>query len=93
MQDPNIVIYRDIDKFGCSRCSGKAITFVISVKLMDGKKPNEYFMMYDKSYGIPVWIEKGLLAQLENKPILISMKKGLFKGLKIEIGSEILKSQ
>jgi hypothetical protein len=51
-------------------------------------------MMYDDSYGIPVWIEKGLLPQLENKPILITMKKkGLFKGLKLETGFKILTAQ
>jgi hypothetical protein len=50
-------------------------------------------MMYDDSYGIPVWIEKGLLPQLENKPILITMKKGLFKGLKLETGCRILNVQ
>jgi hypothetical protein len=51
--------------------------------------------MYDDSYGIPVWIEKGLLPQLENKPILITMrkKKGLFKGLKLETGCKILTTQ
>jgi hypothetical protein len=92
MHDPNIVIYRDILNLGYGY--NRAFTFVPKVKVMDGKRPNEYFMMYDNSYGIPVWIEKGLLTQLENKPILISMKKkGLFKGLKLGIGSEILKSQ
>jgi hypothetical protein len=49
--------------------------------------------MYDKSHGIPVWLEKRLLSYLDNKPVLITLKKGLFKRLKIEIGSEILQSR
>jgi hypothetical protein len=93
MCDPNIVIYRDILNLGCGYA--RAFTFITRVKVIDGKKPNEYFVMYDRdNYGIPIWIEKGLLTQLENKPILISMrKKGFFKGLKLEIGTQIFKRQ
>jgi hypothetical protein len=50
-------------------------------------------MPYDNSYGIPVWVEKGISKYLENKPILINLKKGLFKRLIIEVGSEILQSR
>jgi hypothetical protein len=60
---------------------------------MDNKRPNEYFIMYDNSCGIPLWIEKGLLAQLKNKPILITLKKGLLKGLKLDSGYDILARQ
>ena len=50
--------------------------------------------MYDDSYGVPIWVEKGLLTNLEDQPILISMKKnGLFKGLKIEVGIKVLNRQ
>jgi hypothetical protein len=58
------------------------------------KRPNEYFIMYDDSYGVPIWVEKGLLTNLEDQPILISLKKnGLFKGLKIEVGIKVLNRQ
>jgi hypothetical protein len=54
---------------------------------------NLFFAIGDNSYGISVWIEKGLLKYLENQPVLITLKKGLFKRLKIEVGSEIIQSQ
>jgi hypothetical protein len=90
--NPNIIIYRDICNI--SYGYGREFTFIPKLKVFDSKTPNQYFMMYDDSYGIPVWIEKGLLPQLENKPILITMKKkGLFKGLKLETGFKILTAQ
>jgi hypothetical protein len=46
-------------------------------------------MMYDGSRVNPVWIEKGILSYLENTPILITLKKGLLKSLKLEIGYKI----
>ena len=92
MRNPNIVIYRDICNL--SYGYGRVFTFIPKLKVFDSKIPNQYFMKYDDSYGIPVWIEKGLLPQLENKPILITMKKkGLFKGLKLETGYKILTTQ
>jgi hypothetical protein len=57
---------------------------------LDRKKiDDKYFMMYDDSCMIPVWIEKGILSQLENKPVLITLKRGLLKGLKLETGYNI----
>lgn len=47
--------------------------------------------MYDDSYGIPVWIEKGILKKLENEPILISLRNGFIKCLNLEIGSQCWK--
>ncbi len=92
IRNPTIVIYRDICNI--SYGYGREFTFIPKLKVFDSKTPNQYFMMYDDSYGIPVWIEKGLLPQLENKPILITMKKkGLFKGLKLETGFKILTAQ
>ena len=91
MKDPNLVIYRDTARSGC--CSVRTIEFIPKVKIMDRKRPNEYFILVDNSYGIPIWIEKGLWTQLENKPILITLKSGLLKRLKIEYGPEILKRQ
>ena len=92
MQTPNIVIYRDDPTISC--CNVRPSTFLISIKVMDRDTINKnLFMMHDSSYGIPIWVAKGLLRYLENKPVLISLKKGLFKRLKIEVGSEILQSQ
>jgi hypothetical protein len=90
--NPIIVIYRDIAKFGCWY-SAKPIVFVPKAKVMDEKKLNQYFIMGDNSYGIQIWIEKALLPKLRDKPVLISMKKGYLKGLKLEIGPDILKKQ
>jgi hypothetical protein len=92
MQAPNIVIYRDDPTISC--CNVRPSTFLISIKAMVRDTINDnFFMMYDNSYDISIWVEKGLLKYLENKPVLISLKKGLFKRLKIEVGSEILQSQ
>jgi hypothetical protein len=92
MQTPNIVIYRDDPTISC--CNVRPSTFLTSIKVMDRDTINDNFlMMYDNSYDISIWVEKGLLKYLDNKPVLISLKKGLFKRLKIEIGSEILQSQ
>jgi hypothetical protein len=89
---PIIVIYRDIAKFGCWY-SAKPIAFVPKAKVMDEKKLNENFIMFDNSYGIHIWAEKGLLPKLKDQPVLISMNTGLLKGLKLEIGSETLKKK
>ena len=87
-----IVIYRGICNI--SYGYGREFIFIPKLKVFDGKKPNnKYFMMYDDSCGIPVWIENGLLSRLENKPILITLKKGLLKGLKLETGYSILATQ
>jgi hypothetical protein len=91
LRDPQIIIYRDICNIGYGY--GRQFTFIQKLKVFDGKKPNKYFMKYDDSCGIPVWIEKGLLSHLENKPILITLKKGLLRGLKLETGYKILASQ
>ena len=87
-----LVLYRDIAKTGCWY-SAKPLTFIIKTKIMRDKKPNEYFIMYDDSYGIPVWIEKGILKKLENEPILISLRNGFIKCLNLEIGSQLLESK
>jgi hypothetical protein len=89
LNDPkNIVIYRGILNLAYGYNS--AFTFTLKVKVQ-AKRPNEYFVMYDHTYGIPIWIEKGLLPKIEKQPILISMKKnGLFKGLKLDIGTKVL---
>jgi hypothetical protein len=90
--DASIVIHRDDPSISC--CNVQPSTFIINLEVRYGEEPNEsFFTIYDKSHGIPVWIEKRLLSYLENMPVLISLKKGLFKRLKIDIGSEILQSQ
>ena len=83
-----IVIYRGICNI--SYGYGREFIFIPKLKILDRKKlDNKYFMMYDDSCGIPVWIEKGLLSHLDNKPILVTLKKGLLKGLKLETGYKI----
>ena len=83
-----IVIYRGICNISYSY--GREFIFIPKLKIFDRKKlDNKYFMMYDDSCGIPVWIEKGLLSHLDNKPILVTLKKGLLKGLKLETGYKI----
>jgi hypothetical protein len=92
--DANIIIYRDSPTIECEPDNVEPSTFVISIKILYGEKPSKsYFEMYDDSYGIPVWVEKSLLTYLSDKPILISLKKGLFKRLRIQVGSEIIQSQ
>jgi hypothetical protein len=91
IRDPQIIIYRDIRNIGYGY--GREFTFIQKLKVFDGKKPNKYFMKYDDSCGIPVWIEKGLLSRLDDKPILITLRKGLLKGLKLETGYKLLATQ
>ncbi|SRR6266516_2976373 len=92
VRDPNLVIYRDDPTISC--CNVQPSTFLISIKVIPRDTINDnFFKMYDNGYDISIWVEKGLLKYLENKPVLISLKKGLFKRLKIEIGSEVLQSQ
>ena len=91
LNDPHIVIYRRVLNLAYGYNS--AFIFVPKVKVK-AKRPDEYFIMYDDSYDIPIWIEKGLLTKLEDQPVLISMKKnGLFKRLKLEIGIKVLNRQ
>ena len=91
LNNPHIVIYRGILNLAYGYNS--AFIFIPKVKVKT-ERPNEYFIMYDKSYGIPVWIEKCLLMKLKDQPIFISMKKtGLFKGLKLETGIKVLNRQ
>ena len=91
LNNPHIVIYRGLLNLAYGYNS--AFIFIPKVKVK-AKRPNEYFIMYDDSYGISIWIEKGLLTKLEDQPIIISMKKNvLFKGLKLEIGIKVLNRQ
>ncbi len=84
-----IVIYRGIRNI--SYGYGREFTFIPKLKVLDRKQiDDKYFMMYDGSRVIPVWIEKGILSYLENRPILITLKKGLLKSIKLETGYKIL---
>lgn len=84
-----IVIYRGIRNI--SYGYGREFTFIPKLKVLDRKQiDDKYFIMYDDSRVIPVWIEKGILSHLENRPILITLKKGLLKSLKLETGYKIL---
>ena len=91
LNNPHIVIYRGLLNLAYGYNS--AFIFIPKVKVK-AKRPNEYFIMYDDSYGISIWIEKGLLTKLEDQPIIISMKKNvLFRGLKLEVGIKVLNRQ
>jgi len=91
-RDPNIMIYRDNPTISC--CNVRPSTFLIGIKIIDRDTINyNFFMRYDNSYDISIWVEKGLLRYLENKLVLISLKKGLFKRLQIDMGAEVLQSQ
>ena len=86
---PVVVIYRGICNI--SYGYGREFVFIPKLKVLDRRKiDSNYFIMYDDSYAIPVWVEKGILPHLENRPISITLKKGLIKGLKLETGYEIL---
>lgn len=90
--NPAIVIYRDVAKSGCWY-SAKPISFVPKAKVIDEKKLNEYFTKFNNKYDIRIWVERALLSKLNSNPVLITVKTGLLKGLKLEIGSEILKKK
>jgi hypothetical protein len=84
-----IVIYRGIRNI--SYGYGREFVFIPKLKVLDRKKiDSNYFIIYDSSHAIPVWVEKGVLSLLENRPITITLKKGFIKGLKLETGYEIL---
>lgn len=85
MKRPNLVIYRDIQTISC--CSSKIFDFITKVKAIDGKEPNELFVVIDNVQGIPVWVERALLSQINDASncTMISLKKGLVKGLKLII--------
>jgi hypothetical protein len=81
-----IVIYRGIRNI-------REFTFIPKLKVLDRKEiDDKYFMMNDDSCVIPVWIEKGVLSYIENRPILITLKKGLLKSLRLETGYRYLQS-
>lgn len=83
---PIIVIYRDIVKFGCWY-SAKPVSFVLKAKVIDERKINEYFTMFNNNYDIRIWIERAILSKLSASSVHITAKTGLLKGLKIAVGS------
>lgn len=88
MNKPNVIIYRDISSMAC--CHGP-FRMVPKVKVSDGKEPNEMFVLIEDVDGIRVWAEKALVPQIESgNSIFITVKKGLLKSLKVEIGSQVL---
>jgi hypothetical protein len=90
--NPIIVIYRDIAKFGCWY-SAKPVSFVPKAKVIDELEINEYFTLFNNNYEIRVWVERALLSKLSDNTVFITAKTGLLKGLKLEIGLEILKKE
>jgi hypothetical protein len=90
--NPIIVIYRDIAKFGCWY-SAKPISFVPKAKVVDELEINEYFTKFNNDYSVSLWIERALLQKLSDNTVYITAKTGLRKGLKLDVGLEILKKR
>jgi len=80
---PNVIVYRDIQSISC--CSSKVFEFIPKVKVQEGKEPNKYFTIVGNSKGIPVWVENALIPRLSNNPAVISLKRGILKGLKLQL--------
>lgn len=89
MKRPNLVLYRDVSGIVMSYTT-RRLRFEPRVKLAE-KEPNELFVIKDNSYGIPIWVERGLLPSLSRcNTVLITLKKGLRKSLELRLGSDIV---
>jgi hypothetical protein len=86
-----IVVYRDVLGRSSSSHSPspKQQQFIPKVKVAD-REPGALFVAVDgNDSGVPVWVERALLSQLEEHESLhISVDRGLIKRLKVELGSE-----
>lgn len=85
VKTPNVVIYRDI--MGTTFRAPGAFKFIPKLKVTS-KEPNELFALVDSSYGMPVWVEKGLLRQSDS--FFVTLGKGPLKRLKLEMGSKLI---
>lgn len=89
MKRPNLVVYRDVSGVIMGYTT-RRLKFEPKVKLAD-KEPNELFVVTDNSYGFSIWIERGLLPTLAKcNSVLITLKKGLIKGLEIKLEPELV---
>ena len=89
MKRPNIVVYREASGIILGYTSSE-LKMTPKVKVME-EEPNELFTVVDSSYGVPVWVERGLLPRLAmSNPVVIAVKKkGLRKVLELQMGTEI----
>lgn len=79
-----IVVYRDL----LSR-SNSSSHFIPKVKAAEREPAGAFVPAEGNDSGVPVWIERALLEQLEGHESLhISVDRGLIKRLKVELGSE-----
>lgn len=86
---PQVVIYRDASGIALGYTSSE-LKLVPKAKVTE-KEPNELFTVVDNSYGVPIWVERGLLPRLaSSNSVVIARKKGLRKGLELQIGSELI---
>ena len=85
---PNVVIYRDILGLGC--CAAKAFEFVYKVKVT-GDERDEMFTLVECSSGVRVWAERAILPKINaSNSVVITLKKGLLKGLQVQLGQELV---
>lgn len=88
MARPNVIIYRDVVFAAASAAPG---AFIFSPKVrVSGKEPNEMFTVLASSYHIPIWVERGLLSQMNsNESFIVALRGGIIKRLKIEKCSQL----
>lgn len=79
-----IIVYRDL-----LNRSSSSPHFIPKVKAADREPAGPFVPADGNDSGVPVWIERALLEQLEGHESLhISVDRGLIKRLKVELGSE-----
>lgn len=89
MRRPNVIVYREVVFRAPSAPS--ASLFSINVKVKD-EEPDDLFTVIGNSHGIPIWVERGLLPQMNVAGLFtIILKKGIVKKLKIVKSSPLEK--
>lgn len=87
MSRPNVIIYREVVFRAASAPSGSL--FSTKVKVKDGEEPDELFTVVGNSHRIPIWVERGLLPQMNSAgPFTIILSKRIVKRLKIVSSSQ-----
>lgn len=85
---PNVVVYRDASGIILGYTSSE-LKLVPKVKVTK-EEPNELFTVVDNSYGVPVWVERGLLPRLamSNSVVIAMKKRGLRRALELQMDAE-----